>query len=173
MKLPWPLRGAGALFLRRDRGSPGASNLPVQTAALPWRCTAAGDLEILLITSRRSPRWLVPKGWPMRGKSLAEAAAQEAFEEAGVEGEIDAAPIGRFGHVKQHAMLGSIDVSVLVHPLAVQRELSDWPERLERSRRWFSLPEAATAVASEDLGKLIEGFAAARSALGAGRLTDR
>lgn len=162
MRLPGPLRRAGAYVLRRVRRGPGAGDLPVQTAALPWRCTKAGDLQILLITGRKSPRWLIPKGWPMQGKTLAEAAAQEAFEEAGVEGAIEPKPIGKFGHVKQHAMLGEMAVSVLVHPLAVRQELAEWPERQERSRRWFSLSDAAAAVASEELAALIRNFAAAR-----------
>ena len=101
----------------------------------------------------------------MRGKSLAQAAAQEAFEEAGVEGRVEPEPIGRFGHVKQHAILGGIEVTVLVHPLEVRRELSDWPERRERRRRWFSLHEAASELASEDLRVLIQSFAAARPEL--------
>jgi 8-oxo-dGTP pyrophosphatase MutT (NUDIX family) len=163
MKLPWPLRRAAAYFLRRDQQQPGATNLPVQTAALPWRCTSGGDLEVLLITSRGSPRWLIPKGWPMPGKSLAEAAAQEAYEEAGIEGRIDPQPIGRFAHVKQHGVLGTIDVTVIVHPLAVHRELPEWPERHERSRRWLSPRQAAAEVASGELAALIESFAAAQS----------
>ena len=119
-------------------------------------------MEILLITGRNSPRWLIPKGWPMRGKSLADAAAQEAFEEAGVEGRVEPAAIGRFAHEKQHALLGGIGVAVVVHALAVERELAEWPERGQRTRKWFALDEAKGAVASRELRELIESFAATR-----------
>jgi 8-oxo-dGTP pyrophosphatase MutT (NUDIX family) len=156
VKLPWPLRKAGIFFL--SHGRHGAVDLPVQTAALPWRCTKAGGLEILLVTSRGAPRWLIPKGWPMRGKSLAEAAAREAFEEGGVEGQIQAEAIGSYVHVKNHDMLGAIRLKVEVRPLAVERELNDWPERLERARRWFGIEDAAATVASEELGVLIRDF---------------
>ena len=97
----------------------------------------------------------------MHGKSLAEAAAQEAFEEAGVEGRIAPEPIGRFAHTKRSGVLGPLQTHVVVHTLAVERELADWPERTERTRRWFSLPEAARNVASDELRALIHSFDAA------------
>jgi 8-oxo-dGTP pyrophosphatase MutT (NUDIX family) len=115
-------------------------------------------VEILLITGRSSARWSIPKGWPMLGKTLAEAAAQEAVEEAGVEGRIMPEPIGRFTHTKRHSVLGHFQTNILVHPLAVERELAEWPERRERTRRWFSREEASHRVASEELASLIRSF---------------
>jgi 8-oxo-dGTP pyrophosphatase MutT (NUDIX family) len=97
----------------------------------------------------------------MFGKTLAEAAAQEAFEEAGVEGSLAPEPIGGFVHLKRHGVLGPFHTKVIVHPLAVERELAEWPERRERTRRWFSRGEASTAVASEELAVLIRSFAPA------------
>ena len=82
------------------------TKLPKQTGALPWRKTSGKDLEVLLVTGRRSGVWMIPKGWPIRGKSLAKAAAQEAFEEAGVEGTVDPKPIGSFRHIKQNLGVG-------------------------------------------------------------------
>ncbi|HLL59899.1 MAG TPA: NUDIX domain-containing protein, partial [Allosphingosinicella sp.] len=76
MKIPAVLRRV-ADVVRPRRG-------PLQVAALPYRRGADGSVEVLLVTTRGTGRWMVPKGWPMRGKSHAEAAAQEAFEEAGV-----------------------------------------------------------------------------------------
>ena len=76
-----------------------AAEVPIQTGALPWRLAPKNGIEVLLVTGRRSGRWSIPKGWPMPGKSLAEAAEQEAFEEAGVKGTIDPNPIGTFRHV--------------------------------------------------------------------------
>ena len=71
-----------------------------QVAALPWRLNAEGELEILLVTSRISQHWLLPKGWPMDGKSNSKSALQEAFEEAGIEGRISKARLGKFTYRK-------------------------------------------------------------------------
>ena len=126
----------------------------VQTGALPWRKVAGKGLEVLLVTSRWSARWIVPKGWPMRGKSLAQAAAQEAFEEAGVKGRVATTPLGSFQHVKNHP-LGKLEVSILVHALSVERELDRWPERGQRQRRWFDPDRAAELVDSDELKSII------------------
>ena len=134
------------------------STVPVQSGALPWRLKGRKKPEVLLVTGRRSGRWMIPKGWPMPGKSLAESAAQEAFEEAGIEGKLTDEPIGLFRHVKQHLLFGEMEVDILVHPLAVKRELSDWPEKSERSRKWFALDVAATRVDSSELSLLILEF---------------
>jgi 8-oxo-dGTP pyrophosphatase MutT (NUDIX family) len=101
---------------------------------------------------------MIPKGWPMAGKSLSDSAAQEAFEEAGIKGKIDAQPIGTFRHVKQHLLFGRLEVDILVHPMAVERELGDWPEKGERQRKWFGLDEAAERVDSEELRAMILEF---------------
>lgn len=111
--------------------------------------------EVLLVTGRRSRRWTIPKGWPMTGKSLAEAAALEAFEEAGVKGTIDPQPVGSFNHTKQHLPCGTLDVRILVHSMSVERELPKWPEFGQRRRRWFSVKEAVKRVDSQELGALI------------------
>ena len=136
----------------------GSSAVPLQSGVLAWRLKGRKKAEILLVTSRRSGRWMIPKGWPMPGRTLADSAAQEAFEEAGIRGEIDPQPIGTFRHVKQHLLLGRLEIDILVHRLAVQRELSDWPERGERSRKWFPVREAALQVDSDGLKKLIVRF---------------
>jgi 8-oxo-dGTP pyrophosphatase MutT (NUDIX family) len=135
----------------------GQSAVPVQSGVLPWRLKGRKKPEVLLVTGRRSGRWQIPKGWPMPGMSLADSAAQEAFEEAGIKGKIDPRPIGMFRHVKQH-LLGELEVDILVHPLAVRRELSDWPEKGERDRKWFALDDAAERVDSQELGRLIVRF---------------
>jgi 8-oxo-dGTP pyrophosphatase MutT (NUDIX family) len=129
--------------------------VPIQTGALPWRLAANKGIEVLLVTGRRSRRWTIPKGWPMPGKSLAEAAAQEAFEEAGVKGTVDPKPIGTFRHVKQQLLMGDLEVDIIVHPLWVDRELPKWPEFGQRKRKWFSAKDAAKRVHSVELGDLI------------------
>jgi 8-oxo-dGTP pyrophosphatase MutT (NUDIX family) len=136
--------------------------VPVQSGALPWRVRgrkkADRKAEVLLVTGRRSGRWMIPKGWPMAGKTLADSAAQEAFEEAGIKGRIDPEPIGMFRHVKQHLLFGTLEVDILVHSLTVEHELKDWPERGERMRKWFKLDEAAERVDSAGLRDLIVEF---------------
>ena len=136
----------------------GSSAVPLQSGVLAWRPKGRKKAEVLLVTGRRSGRWLIPKGWPMPGRSLADSAAQEAFEEAGIRGEVDPQPIGSFRHVKQHLLLGRLEIDILVHILAVDREFSDWPERGERNRKWFTLSEAALRVDSDGLRKLIVRF---------------
>ena len=137
----------------------GSVVIPLQAGALPWRHRLGKKngkkTEVLLITGRRSGRWMIPKGWRMAGKSIADSAAQEAFEEAGIEGVVDTRPLGRFRHVKQHMLFGRIEVDIQVHPLSVERELDDWPERGERLRKWFKLDEAADKVDSDELRELI------------------
>ncbi len=86
--------------------------------------------------------------------SLATAAAQEAFEEAGVEGRVDSKPLGTFRHTKQNLTIGFLDVSIVVHPLAVERELAHWPEHGQRERKWFSIKQATLNVDSDELKKL-------------------
>lgn len=128
--------------------------MPLQTGALPWRLANGGKPEVLLVTGRRSGRWMIPKGWPMMGKSLADAAAREAFEEAGINGRIEQRPLGSFRHVKRN-FFGTIEVEILVHSLAVEQELEDWPERRQRNRQWFSMKQAASRVDSQELRNLI------------------
>lgn len=125
-----------------------------QTGALPWRIGVDRKPEVLLVTGKRSKRWIIPKGWPMMGKSLAAAAQIEAFEEAGVEGTVDLQPLGTLPHLKRTAF-GSIRAEILVHALEVEQELADWPEKGERMRRWFSIENALTQVHSRELRDLI------------------
>lgn len=128
-----------------------------QYAALPWRRTKAG-IEILLITSRETRRWVIPKGWPMITLAAHDAAAQEAWEEAGVRGEILAAPIGAFRYRKRMKIGSPQRCRVDVYPLAVAVEAKDWPEKRQRQRRWVPAPEAARMVEEPGLRLIIEGF---------------
>ena len=129
-----------------------------QVAALPWRNGEHG-LEVLLITSRDTGRWVTPKGGRMDGLTDAEAAAQEALEEAGVEGRIAETPLGEFHYLKRLKRRAPRPCVVAVYPLHVQRELADWQEREERVRRWMTVPEAAAAVEEADLASLIRALA--------------
>lgn len=127
-----------------------------QVGALPLRRDDAGAIEVLLITSRRTRRWIIPKGWPMKGKADADAAAIEALEEAGVRGSIDRKPTGTFDYIK-YGEDGDPDIPmhVRVFRLKVEKVLDEWQEGDERDRQWFSAQEAATLVEEPQLQRLI------------------
>ncbi|WP_332677908.1 NUDIX hydrolase [Brevundimonas sp.] len=128
-----------------------------QVAALPWRRTAAG-LEIMLITSRETRRWVTPKGGRMPGRTDAEAAAIEALEEAGIEGVIGHEPLGTFRYLKVLKRRAPRWCVVAVYPLEVRVEHDDWQERGERERVWVSRDEAVQRVDETDLKALIAAF---------------
>jgi 8-oxo-dGTP pyrophosphatase MutT (NUDIX family) len=137
-----------------------------QVAALCWRPGQGGEIEILLVTSRDTGRWVTPKGGRMPGLTDAQAAAQEALEEAGVEGEVQEAPIGAFRYLKRLKRRAPRPTQVSVFALRVERELSDWKEAAQRTRRWFSIIEAAGAVDETELGAVILKFASGTATLG-------
>ncbi len=131
----------------------------VQVAALPWR-VVDDKVEVMLITSRDTGRWILPKGWPERRETLAEAAAREAAEEAGISGGITQHPIGSFAYDKVRYPEPDEPCQVFVYPLQVSWIAERWPERKQRERRWFA-PDAAAAVVNEpDLSELILEFGA-------------
>lgn len=114
-----------------------------------------GAGRVLLITSRDTGRWVIPKGWTMPGKTLAQAALREAWEEAGVEGRIGTVPIGqyRYDKVLRSGRLRPLVVQVFL--AAVDRLAEDWPEAGQRTRRWLAPGEAATMVAEPELRHLL------------------
>ena len=117
---------------------------------------------MLLVTSRETKRWVVPKGNPIKGMVSHAAAAQEAHEEAGVFGSVCPTPLGTYRYRKQLRSGASLLVEVEVFPFAVTAELDDWPEATQRTRRWFSLAEAMMAVDEPDLKDLMRGFRASQ-----------
>ena len=132
----------------------------IQYAALPWR-VRDGAVEVLLITSSNG-RWIIPKGWPMEGKAPHEAAAQEAWEEAGVRGEVSPRSVGVF-HFDKAKKSGAVKhLEAQVFPLAVAEEAVDWPEAGRRERRWLDQVEAAAAVPYAELSALLAAFSPTR-----------
>ena len=124
-----------------------------QVAALPFR-VVDGAIEVLLVTSRETKRWLIPKGWPMKGRKPHKAAAREAEEEAGVKGRIEGKPLGHYTYWKRrivHFDLCRVDV----YPLEVVKQLKSWKEKGQRESRWFNVDEAADAVLEPSLAWLI------------------
>ena len=132
----------------------------MQYAALPYRVTPDGNIEILLITSRRTRRWIVPKGWPIEGLEPSASAAREALEEAGICGEMQKESIGFFHYFKVLRHNVSVPCKVDVFALKVTRQRKTWPEKDERELRWFPLAEAAQTVEEPQLRKLIQKFGA-------------
>ncbi|MGH6985584.1 MAG: NUDIX hydrolase [Caulobacteraceae bacterium] len=128
-----------------------------QVGALPWR--RGPGLQVLLITSRETGRWLIPKGWPMAGLSDAEAAAREAAEEAGVEGRIGEEALGAYAYVKFAKSGEGFACKVQVFPLEVERTLASWREMGQRRLWWTSPEEAADSVLERGLSRLIRRFA--------------
>ena len=128
-----------------------------QIAALPFR-RQKKRLEILMITSRETKRWVIPKGWPMEGCTDYEAAKIEAFEEAGIDGRIDHMPLGFFDYQKRLKSGETKFIRVQVYGLHVTELKRNWPEKHQRKRKWFSPANAAQLVAEEGLKALIAGL---------------
>ncbi len=129
----------------------------VQYAALPYRVRQDGAVQIRLITSRETRRWVIPKGWPMKGLSPSKAAAREAYEEAGLLGSMSRKPVGMYSYEKRLSVR-SVLCDVMVFPLKVKRKLQNWPERSQRVGFWFTIESAAFAVNEEELKMLILDF---------------
>ncbi|GAA0653832.1 NUDIX hydrolase [Brevundimonas lenta] len=128
-----------------------------QVAALPWRRGPDG-IEIMLVTSRETRRWVTPKGGRMPGKTDPEAAAQEALEEAGVEGEIGHHPLGTFRYLKVLKRRAPRWCVVAIYPLEVAVVHAEWKEQAERDRLWMSVEQAAACVTEVDLAEVIRAF---------------
>jgi 8-oxo-dGTP pyrophosphatase MutT (NUDIX family) len=125
-----------------------------QIAALPFRRNKTA-VEILLITSRETKRWVIPKGWPMAGLKDYNAARREAFEEAGVGGHMTRKRVGAFRYRKVHPTNGERNLRVDVYALDVKTTLRSWPEKSERKRQWFPAEVAAALVHEKELRTLI------------------
>ena len=129
----------------------------IQYAALPWRLVGR-RLEILLITSRETRRWVIPKGWPMKGRTPQQAAAIEALEEAGLSGEIDPTSVGSYRYLKQLKVDEAAPIQVIVFPLQVTSQLEHWKEKDQRQFAWFRYQKAASLVVEPNLKRLIRDF---------------
>jgi 8-oxo-dGTP pyrophosphatase MutT (NUDIX family) len=137
--------------------TPGARRL--QYAALPYRRSTGHRPEFMLVTSRDTRRWIIPKGWPKKGKSPHRSAAHEAFEEAGVLGAIGRRPVGSFAYAKRLKNGGAVECEVRVFPLQVKRQRKEWPEKQERRVKWLSASKAAEKVKDPVLSKIIRRMA--------------
>ena len=130
----------------------------VQYAALPYELGEDGAVRILLVTSRGTRRWIIPKGWPMKLHPPHKAAAVEAFEEAGVVGRPAKKAIGAYEYDKVANDGSSLRCRVTVFPLAVERLDAEWPEAGQRQRQWFAADEAAGLVDEPELRELLRHY---------------
>ena len=135
----------------------GKGEARTQFAALCYR-VRRGKVQVLLITSRRRGRWIVPKGWPMDGKTPAASATQEAWEEAGVIGKAEEGCLGVYSYAKELGADGSTPCLAMVYPVKVKSLAKRYPESLQRRRKWMSRKKAARMVSERELARLILGF---------------
>ena len=135
-----------------------------QFGALCYRETR-GRPEILLITSRRTRRWIVPKGWPEGGQTPAATAAQEAWEEAGVVGRADNMCMGVFSYNKLVDDGSEVPCLVMLYPFRVKSLANAYPEKSERRRKWFTPKKAACRVLEPELAEMLRSFNPAKLSL--------
>ncbi len=139
-----------------------------QYAALPWRFTS--QVEVLLASSRDTRRWVIPKGWPMKGRKPHATAALEALQEAGLLGKIEKTSIGVFHYYKRLKNGAAVMCKVDVFPMRVLRQRKNWPEKGQRVTRWFPYAAAAEQVVEEELADLIVAFGDIQSTIQAQKL---
>ena len=125
-----------------------------QVAAIPFRLRADGALEVMLVTSRTTRRFIVPKGWPMKGKSGRKAATIEARQEAGVLGKSLKQPAGSYSYWKRMTNR-FVRVDVIVYLLEVAEEMEDWQEAADRQRAWLPPADAALLIDEPELSTLL------------------
>lgn len=129
-----------------------------QVAALCYRNGDAGK-EVLLVTSRNTGRWILPKGWHEDGMTASDAAAREAWEEAGVKkGVIADEPVGQFAYLKQLDNGVAAPCATSVFPLKVKKLEGKFPEAAERKRKWVSIERAAEMVNEPGLRRILRAF---------------
>ena len=157
------LKAKGTMSVARIKQRPlslpddGKRGVRTQFGALCWR-RVGEKIQVLLITSRRRGRWIVPKGWPVDGSTPAEAAETEAFEEAGVKGKAQPSCLGIFSYNKELDEGEHLPCVVALFPVKVKKIFNDWPEKGERQRKWLSLKKASQKVDDPELGAILAGF---------------
>ena len=143
---------------RRSESRKSVSARAIQFAALPYRPKGKSELEVMLITSRDTGRWIIPKGWPKNGIPPHDAAAEEAFEEAGVAGKISEQAVGSYSYKKTMKNGNVTRCRVQVFPLRVTRQHKRWPEKRERKIRWYGPDDAVRFVHERYLRRIIRNF---------------
>ncbi|MBI1418979.1 MAG: NUDIX domain-containing protein [Limimaricola sp.] len=142
------------LPLRLRRGA--KTTARTQFAALCFR-VVADSAQICLVTSRGTGRWVLPKGWPMHKQTPAEAAATEAWEEAGLTGDAIDLCLGVYSYIKPRDR-SRTPVIALVYPVHVTAVHTEWPEQHQRKRKWFPIDQAAARLAEPELRQIVATF---------------
>jgi 8-oxo-dGTP pyrophosphatase MutT (NUDIX family) len=135
---------------------PATEEIKLQFAVLPWRRT--DRLEIMLVSSRETGRWVLPKGWPMKGVKPHKTAAREALEEAGILGKVAKTSLGGYSYTKRLENDSVQVCRVQVFAFEVEQERNLWLEKHERTRKWFAVADAAEAVEEPELREAILKF---------------
>ncbi|MFM2355928.1 MAG: hypothetical protein RLZZ528_1664 [Pseudomonadota bacterium] len=133
-----------------------------QYAALCYRLSARNNPKILLVTSRDTGRWVLPKGWPMPNRTGGECALTEAYEEAGVFGRLFDVCLGYYTYNKVLGPKVEVPCVVAVYPVNVLGLRDDFPEKDQRRRKWFSPQDAAERVIESELSAILGAFDASR-----------
>ena len=142
-----------------DKLAKPASRRNIQYAALPYRSKGNSESEVMLVTSRGTRRWIIPKGWPKIGLPPHRTAEEEAYEEAGVTGKVAKKHIGSFSYDKVLKKGRTASCRVQVFPLKVVRQYKKWPEKRQRQTRWYKPLDAVKFVKEPSLRRLIRKFA--------------
>ncbi len=137
----------------------GAKSGDRQYAALPYRKNQKGAVEVMLVTSRETRRWIIPKGWPIAGVEPHNLAALEAMEEAGLVGKVCDKPIGSYHYDKKRNDGSIVNCTVDTFALEVEEQMPAWPEQAQRQTRWFAPEDAAAQVNEPELRDLIKKLA--------------
>jgi 8-oxo-dGTP pyrophosphatase MutT (NUDIX family) len=133
------------------------SDVRAQFAALCYR-VVKDKVQVLVISSRGTGRWILPKGWPMDGKTPAEAALQEAWEEAGVIGKVVSAPLGLYSYQKVQDHAHDFPCIAVVYAVKVKSLSKDFPEASERRVKWVGRKKAAKLVDEPELSQILRDF---------------
>ena len=144
-----------------EEAAPEGSGKPLkQVAALPFRVGADGRIEILLITSRDTGRWIIPEGLADDRPQGPPGRRAGGLRRGRAEGEIAADPVGWYRYDKRLDRGRALPCKVRVYPLRVEAQHERWPEREQRTLRWFRPEEAARLVHEDELQRLLAVFAA-------------
>ncbi|MBV9994523.1 MAG: NUDIX hydrolase [Caulobacteraceae bacterium] len=134
----------------------------IQYGALPFRIEGR-RVMVLLMTSRGTKRWVIPKGWPIHGAKPQDSAAIEAAEEAGLIGEVEDRSIGSYQYAKRLKGERTLIVQVIVFPFRVYAQADAWKEQDQRRYRWVRYQKAVSMVAEAGLKRLLRELGTARS----------
>lgn len=128
-----------------------------QHAVLPY-VVVDGEVRVLMLTSRETKRWVIPKGWPKKKMTPYDLGALEAYEEAGLKGQVYNQPIGSYHYVKILKDGSETLCRVDVYPMLVKSQLLKWPEKGQRKLTWMSPARASRLVQEQELGWILKSF---------------